>query len=183
MNARITSLFLLVALVISLPASGALSPGRVYPLQFIDVDGNELSTADGHVSVIVFSPQSEADKAEIVGDRIPEYCLGNPDYRMITIVGFGNNRSRPVQMLFTTVVRHRLDTEADRLRPRYAAKNLNRNPRTDIFAVADFDGTAASQLGRPDSSTFAVYVFDRRGKLVRQWSDIPSKEELAAALR
>jgi hypothetical protein len=168
----------------SLPLFGALSPGRVYALNFVDVDGRKLSTADGHVTVVVLSSRSDANKARVVGDRIPGYCLGNPTYRMITVIGLGQSRSRPLRMLLTSIVRRRLDAEAQRLQPRYAAKKLARNPRSDLFAVADFDGSAVSQLGSsPSSLAFTVLVFARNGQLLRQWNDVPSAGDLAAALK
>jgi hypothetical protein len=50
--------------------------------------------------------------------------------------------------------------------------------------VADFDGNAVSQLGiNPISAEFAVFVFDGKGRLVRRWSDAPSEEALAQAIK
>src|SRR6266540_3044482 len=70
------------------PLSGALSNGQRYRINFVDVDGNALSTADGHVTVLVLTTTADREKARTVGDRVPDYCLGNPDYRMITIIRF-----------------------------------------------------------------------------------------------
>jgi len=68
--------------------------------------------------------------------------------------------------------------------PPYDAKKLARDARRDIFAVADFDGTATSQLGvQPDSSAFRVFVFGRSGELLRQWDDVPSAAELATVVK
>ena len=47
----------------------------------------------------------------------------------------------------SAIIRHRLDVEAKELQKIYSARHLNRNPRSDMFAVADFDGKAVSQLG------------------------------------
>jgi len=65
-----------------------LSVGKIYALRFVDIDGNTLLTADGHVTVVVLTTQSNTDQARAVGDRVPGYCLGNPTYRMITVVNF-----------------------------------------------------------------------------------------------
>jgi len=162
---------------------GNLSLGQIYVLRFVDVDGHTLLTADGHVTVVVLTAQSNIDQARAVGDRVPDYCLGNPTYRMITVLNF-KNHSRPVRMILTALTRRRLDAEAKRLQPRYDAKKLARDARRDIFAVADFDGTATSQLGlQPDSSAFRVFVFGRSGELLRQWDDVPSAAELATVVK
>lgn len=165
----------------ALPADLAL--GQIYALRFVDVDGHTLLTADGHVTVVVLTTQSNIDQARAVGDRVPDYCLGNPTYRMITVLNF-KNHSRPVRMILTALARRRLDAEANRLQPRYDVKKLARDARRDIFAVADFDGTAMSQLGvQPNSSAFRVFVFGRSGELLRQWDDVPSAAELAAVVK
>ena len=160
-----------------------LSPGQIYALRFVDVDGNTLLTADGHVTVVVLTTQSNTDQARTVGDRVPDYCLGNPTYRMITVLNF-KKHSRPVRAILVALTRRRLDAEAKRLQPRYDAKKLARDARRDIFAVADFDGTATSQLGvQPDSSAFRVFVFGRSGELLQQWNNAPTAEQLAAVVK
>jgi hypothetical protein len=165
------------------PLLATLSDGQIYALNFFDVDGQTLSTADGHVTVVVLATSADAAKARAVGDRVPDYCLGNPTYRMITVLNF-KNHSRPVRMILTALTRRRLDAEAKRLQRRYDAKKLARDARRDIFAVADFDGTATSQLGvQPDSSAFRVFVFGRSGERLRQWDDVPSAADLAAVVK
>jgi hypothetical protein len=166
------------------PVLADLSPGQIYALKFVDVDSNELSTADGHVTIVVLTTQSDIDKAQAVGDRVPEYCLGDPLYRMITVVNLQKKRSKPIRMILTALMRRRLDAEAKRLQPRYSAKKISHDPRRDVFAVADFDGGLVSQLGgRFEAGDFRVLVFGRNGELLKQWNDIPSANELAAALR
>ena len=89
-----------------------------------------------------------------------------------------------MRMFFTAIVRHRIDAEAKRLQLRYAAKKIDRDARHDIFVVADFDGGAVSQLGRPfQSSGFHVLAFSRNGELLHQWDIVPSAVELAAVLK
>ena len=164
--------------------SPELSVGKIYALTFTDVDGNTLSTADGHVSVIVVATLPNIDKARTVGDRVPDYCLGNPTYRMITIVNFRKKRIRPARVILAALVRHRLDAEAQRLQLRYSEKKIARNPRRDVFAVADLDGEAIGQLGaRPEGVDFRVFVFGRNGELLRKWSSVPGAKELAAVVK
>jgi hypothetical protein len=86
--------------------------------------------------------------------------------------------------MISAVIRYRLDAEAKELQKIYAERQLKRNPRDDVFVVADFDGKAVSQLGiAPTSSEFAVFIFDGHGRLVRRWSDVPSTEALAQAIK
>jgi hypothetical protein len=49
--------------------------GQVYSFDLVDVDGNKLSTADGHVTTIVLACQSDVDRARVVGERGPD-CDG-----------------------------------------------------------------------------------------------------------
>ena len=161
-----------------------LTVGQIYALNFTDVDGNKLSTASGQVTVIVLATPRDAAKARTVGDHVPGYCLGDPTYRMITILNFQRTRSGLMRSISTAMVRRRLEAEAKRLQPRYLAKRIRRDPRRDVFAVADFDGTAVSQLGSlADSPVFCVFVFSRKGELLRRWNDVPSRNELAAVVK
>jgi hypothetical protein len=160
-----------------------LSVGQTYRLEFVDVDGNTLSSSDGHVSLVVLTTRSNWPKAQAVGDQVPDFCIGDPAYRFITVADFGPHRA-PVRALLTAGARLRLRAAARRAQPRYDEKKITRDPRRDIFAVADFDGKAVSQLGSASGTVpFRVFVFDRKGELMAQWNDVPSKEDLAAALR
>ena len=158
--------------------------GESYRINFVDVDGNALSTANGHITTVVFISQPNIDKARAVGDRAPDFCLGSPTYRMITVLAFEKRHSKPVRMILSSLMRRRLDSEARQLQPRYDKLKIARNARQDIFAVADFDGAITTQLGaKPDPSLFHVFVFGRNGELLKQWSDMPPSEELAAAMK
>ncbi len=161
-----------------------MAVGGNYTLNLIDVDSNKLSTADGHITVIVVTTSADFEKARLVGDRVPEFCLGDPAYRMVTIVNFQKRRSAPMRLFFAAVMRRRLDAEAKRLQPRYAAKKLARDPRRDVYAVADFDGTIVSRLGMSfESGVLRVFVFGRSGELLQQWNDVPSAADLASVVK
>jgi hypothetical protein len=87
-------------------------------------------------------------------------------------------------MILSSLVRHRLDAEGQRLQARYDKLRIARDARRDVFAVADFDGAIATQLGsQPCAGLFHVFVFGRTGELIKQWNDVPSAEELAAVLK
>ncbi len=173
-----------VSLFFAVPLHGTLSNGQRYALSFVDVDGHALSTADGHITVLVLATTGDSDKARSVGDRVPDYCLGNPSYRMITILHFTKKHTGLGRKIATMLVRHRLNEEAKRLQARYDAKKIGSNARSDIFAVADFDGTVSSQLGgQPEAADFRIFVFARNGELLQQWNEVPSAAELAVAVK
>ena len=174
-----TSYFLPTALL-----HGALSIGATYSLNFIDIDGNKCSTAEGHVTVLVLTTPADREKARTVGDRVPEHCLGNPDYRMITVCRFTRKHTAIGRRIATALVRHRTNEEARRLQPRYDRNGIKRDARKDIFIVTDFDGSVSSQLGQAEGTTdFCVFVFGRNGELLAQWHGVPSAEQLAVALK
>jgi len=52
---------------------GMLSNGQRYALNFVDIDGRKLSTADGHVTVVVLAPTGGAEKVRAVGDNVLDY--------------------------------------------------------------------------------------------------------------
>jgi hypothetical protein len=179
--------FFVIGTLILLTAArlhGALSIGATYPLGFVDIDGNKHSTADGHVTVIVLTTAADREKAHTVGDRVPERCLGNRDYRMITIIRFAKRHTVVGRRIATALIRHRVNEEAKRLQARYDGKKIARDARKDIFVATDFDGSASSQLGERQGATdFCVFVFGRNGELIAQWHGVPSAEQLAAAIK
>ena len=177
--------FLAALLAAATPAVQAveLQPGNAYPLTLTDVDQHQLSTSDGHVTIITVVTRKDEQKAQMVGERFSRLHLGDPKYRLITVVNFQQKIIQPFRGIAVAIIRHRLDVEAKELQKLYSARHLNRNPRSDIFAVADFDGKAVSQLGVvPTSTEFAVFAFDGRGRLVKRWNDPPSADVLAAAI-
>ena len=180
--ARALRYFFLVA---AIPAGQAveLRAGNVYPLTLTDVDQHQLSTSDGHVTIITVVTRKDEQKAQMIGDRFPRLYLGDPNYRLITVVNFQQKIVPLFRGIALAIIRHRLELEGKELQKIYSAKHLNRNPRYDLFVVADFDGKAVSQLDvGPASTEFAVFVFDGRGQLVRRWNDVPSAEALTAAI-
>jgi hypothetical protein len=162
---------------------GALSTGAIYSLSFVDINGNKLSTADGHVTVLVLATTADRDKAREVGDRVPDYCLGNSTYRMITIIRFTSKHLAIGRKVITALVRRRVNEEARQLQIRYDANKISREARKDIFTVTDFDGTASSQLDELGQADFRVLVFARDGKLLAQWTDVPSAKQLAEVIK
>lgn len=163
---------------------GDLSVGTTYSFGFVTIDGNKFSTADGHVSVVVLATPADRGKASAVGDRVPERVLGNPDYRMITVIRFARRRILFGQKLVTTLLRRRVNEEVARLQSRYKGKGIERDARKDVLVATDFDGSVSSQLGASTSEpNFSVFVFGRNGELVAQWHDVPSAEQLDGAIK
>jgi len=184
---RALQIFLFVTitlLVLTALLSGTLSTGTTYSIRFVDIDGNKLSTADGHVTIAVLTTTAEREKARTVGDRVPDYCLGNPDYRMITIVHFTGAHMAIGRRVATAFIRHRVREAAKRLQARYDAQKILRDASRDVFVVTDFDGTVASQFGEAGRvNDFCAFVFGPTGELRAQWNDVPSAEQLSAALK
>lgn len=182
--ARPLQYFFLAAILAGTPVrANEMRPGNVYPLTFTDVDRQQLSTSDGHISIITVVTRKDEQKAQQVGDRVPHVYLGDPRFRLITMVNFQQKIFSPFRGMISVIIRSRMDAEAKELQKIYTAKHLTHNPRSDIFVVADFDGKAVSQFGiAPSSSEFVVFVFDGRGRLVRRWNDVPSVDALSAAL-
>jgi hypothetical protein len=176
--------FLLLIFAAAAAQAIQLHPGNSYPLTFTDVDHHQLSTADGHVTIISVVNRRDEAKAETVGDRVSKITFGDPKVRLITLVNFQQNIIFPLRGMVSAVIRHRLDAEAKEIQKSYAERHINRNARDDIYVVADFDGKAVSQLGiAPVSPEFAVFVFDGKGRLVRKWSDVPTPEMLTQAIK
>ena len=176
--------FLIAILAVASVQAVELRVGNNYPLIFTDVDRHQVSTADGHVTIITVVNRRDEAKAQTVGDRVSKMIFGDPKFRLITLVNFQQNILLPLRGMVSAVIRHRLDVEAKEMQKSYAERHINRNARDDIYVLADFDGKAVSQLGiNPISPEFAVFVFDGHGRLVRRWSDVPSAETLAQSLK
>jgi len=182
---RATTIFLTVLLALTTVASGAyaVATGEHAMVKLTEIDGRTLSTGDGVVTTLILTTRPESNKARLVGDRTPVRCLGNPKYRMVTVVQFSKSTSGTVRYLLTKLALSRINSEAKDLKPRYRAKNLTTDPRQDIHVVFDFDGGVASQLGLKESGTFKVFVFGPDGTLRRQWTTVPEAQELDAALQ
>src|SRR5436853_2431647 len=177
-------IFVLVWCVPSISILAQPIDGKNYRVDLVDVDGTALSTGGGQITTLVLTNQANVDKARAVGDRIPDSCLGNSRYRMITVLTFEKKHSKPIRMILTSLMRRRLDSEGRRLQSRYDQFKIARNARQDVSAVADFDGTITNQLGaQPASTLFHVFVFGRNGELLKNWNDVPPAEDLAAALK
>ena len=176
--------FLALMFAIANAEAVQLRPGNTYSLVFTDVDRHQLSTADGHITIISVVTNRDEAKAQTVGDRMTQITLGDPKIRLINLVNFQQNILPPLRGMVSAIIRHRLDTEAKDIQKTYAQRHINRNARDDIYVVADFDGKSVTQLGiAPTSSEFGVFIFDGHGRLVRHWNDVPSLEMLTQAIK
>jgi len=186
-SVRALQIFLLVAMSLLLSgmlACGELSTGNTYSISFVDINGNKHSTADGHVTIVVLTTSADREQARIVGDHVPDFCLGHPAYRMITVVYFTGRHMAIGRRVATAFIRHRVREAGQRLQARYDALKISRDAQSDIFVVTDFDGTIAAQLGQPAGATdFRVFVFGKSGELLAQWHGVPSGDELATVLK
>ena len=132
--ARPLQYFFLAALVAATSAHAVeLRPGNVYQLSFTDVDKQELSTSDGHVTVITVVTREDESKAQTVGDRIAPVYMGNPKYRLINLVNFQQKIFPPFRGMISAIIRYRLDAEAKKLQKIYSEKRIKRAIRAPIF--------------------------------------------------
>ena len=178
---QILSLALLCTCAIA--ASAPLQPGSVYDLTFRDVDGQDVATAAGIITILTVTTRATEEKARAVSKLVPEQYIGDPKYRYITLVDFEGKLASPLWGLTRAIIRNRLDAEAKLLKPRYDAKKLTRDPRKDVYVVADFDGNAVSRLGlTPGLPDVVVFIFDSRGKLLARWESMPPEEAFVQAL-
>jgi hypothetical protein len=141
---RALQIFSFLTLTLFIPATllhGTLSSGRSYSISFVDINGNKLSTADGHVTIVVLTTTADRQKTRSVGDRVPDFCLGNPNYRMVTVIHFTGTHTVIGRRVATAFIRHRAREEAKRLQARYDAQKISRDASRDIFVVTDFDPT------------------------------------------
>ncbi|HEY4284107.1 MAG TPA: hypothetical protein VGM62_13655 [Chthoniobacterales bacterium] len=186
MKMRTTRIFLPVLVILVIPVSKvqSLTTGQMVRFKVTDVDGRKLSALDGPTTMLVLTTRQDLDKAQLIGNRAPERCLGNPKFRMITVIQFNKSTSQAMRFVYSALVRKRVAAEANRLKPRYRAKKLTTDPRQDVHVVADFDGTTAAQLGLSDSAgLFAVVILTPDGVVLREWRVVPSAQELDIALR
>jgi hypothetical protein len=184
---RALQIFLLVGTALLLSGAllrGTLPTGTSYSISFVDIDGKKLSTADGHLSIVVLTTAADHEKARTVGDRVPDFCLGNPDYRMITVIHFTGRHMAIGRRIATAFIRRRVRDETKRLQARYDAQKISRDAKSDIFVVTDFDGITATRLGEAEGAKdFCVFVFGRSGELLAQWQGVPTGDELAGVLK
>lgn len=175
----------LILLVAATPqaAPDRFAPGTTHPLVFSDVDGNNLSTSEGQVTILTVVTRADEEKARAVADLVPDRYIGDPRYHYITLVNFEGRIPRPLQGLTRAIIRGRLALEAKELRPQYEAKKLGRDPRSDIHVIADFDGSAAEKLGMAAKADgIAVFVFNGQGRVIARWREVPPGNSLPKAL-
>jgi hypothetical protein len=185
MSARCFGIFLLLLFAgeVGVAVAAEWQPGVSHDLTFRDVDGNDLSTNDGHVTVITVVTRADEANARAVADLVPDQYVGDANYRYVTLVNFQGRLARPFHGLTRAIIRTRLASEARELKPQYLAKKIARDPRDDLHVIADFDGSAVARLGLPaNDAGVAVFVFDGKGKLVARWNGVPPDDSLAKAL-
>jgi len=173
---------LFVALTI--PAAAAeLHVGSSHRIRLRDISGQEHATAAGTVVIVTVVTRQTLKKAGQVANTLPDRCLGDPNYRYIAIVNFQRQIAAPLQGFVRAIIRRKLVTEVNKLQKKYSARGITRDPRRDVLLVPDFDGGAVTQLGlTPQSGGVAVFVFNRQGRLVARWNDVPGAEAMAGAI-
>lgn len=176
--------FFFVAFALAAPASGdGIQPGTIRRCASNDVDGNQISSFDGHVTLLAVVTRANQDDARVLADRVPRQYYGDPHVRLVTVVNFQGKIYRSLRAITSAVIRRRLEAEAQRLRPIYEGKRLAHDPRRDLFVIADFDAEMTAGLGLPrDRQDTTVLVLNGEGRLVEGWNGVPSAGALSAAL-
>jgi hypothetical protein len=184
MNRRCLQFFLAALFFSSAIAPAAdPAPGKSYQIRLRDVEGRQFFLSDGRATLLTVATRETEAKAHQVGHNVPGQFVGHPHYRCVTVINFQNRIPSFLRRIIAAVVRRRFRAEAHAVQLRYSARKIRHSPRLDLFAIADFDGATIRQLGiEPASNKFAVFVFNGRGRLVRQWRDVPSRDEIASAL-
>lgn len=148
-----------------------------------DVNGNTVSLANGHVTVVSIVNRGNQHDARVVADRVPRRYYGDERLQMIVV----GTLQKKIPGLFHNFVlalfRRRVELEARRLQPIYQSRAVKRDPRGDIHLVPDFTGDEAARFDVPISDNrLRVYLLGRDGRVLADWRRIPESEEMAAAL-
>jgi len=102
---------------------------------------------------------------------------------MVTVLRFDQTRSSFTRYVLTRLIRRQLDADAAQLKARYEAKHLRSDPRSDVYAVADFEGQMVSTFGLPaGANQFRVLILSSTGELLQNWTEVPTAEQLNAAI-
>src|SRR3954451_1383432 len=104
--------FLVLCLAATTAQAIQLRQGNTYALTFTDVDRHQLSTADGHVTIISVVTRRDEAKADTVGERMSKITFGDPKVRLINVVNFQQSIFSPLRGMVSAMIRNRLDQEA-----------------------------------------------------------------------
>jgi len=181
MNRTVTQILFFIFSTASLLAEPR-EGGRVARLEFEDVDRHRLSTSDGHVTLLVVIDRDTEALARTLGDRVPSQFIGKSALRMITVVRFESLKGRAFRYVANALIRKHRDAHIADMRAVYGAKQIARDPRDDIFVVADYDAAISNQLHLAQTTKFAAFLFGRDGRLFSRWNQVPSAEVLASAM-
>lgn len=158
-----------------------LHVGSKYAIDMADVDGRHISTADGHVTVLVVIQRDGEGRAQTLGDRVPGRFIGKATHRIVTVINLESETMTPLRGIANMLIRRHRDAHIADMRKVYLSKNIKRDPLQDIFAVADFDGHLLQQL-HAQHGKFVAMVFGRDGRLFANWDAVPTSEALASAM-
>jgi hypothetical protein len=171
------------AILFAAPAAIGSSRAEVYRASLTDVDGNTVSLADGHITVVTIVTRANQHDGRFLGERIPHRYYGNENLRLLVVVNLQRKFFAVLHGFVDGFVRHRLDLEAKRLRPIYEANKVTHDPRHDLHVVTDFESRQSVAFGVPaESSNTVVIVLGRGGEELARWSKLPESEVLADVL-
>ena len=95
--------------------------------------------------------------------RNPDFCLGDPTCRMITVVAFETKHSKLARALFTSFMRRRVDSESKQLQTRFDRLQIVRNARQDVSPSPISKPRLQRRLIQSRvAALFHVFVFGRK---------------------
>lgn len=139
----------------------------------LDADGKKVSfNTPGRVTVILGSNEETQMQTRQSGRALDCY-QGRPDFRVIVLVDLRKSLGNIVKPYVRMRMRNDLNAEALRVKPFYIQNGNNQDPRPDLSAIPDFDGTLCQQLKWSEPThVMRVVVFGKDGKEWERWDDL-----------
>lgn len=149
-----------------------------------DADGKEWKLDEpGRVTVVILNTDRTARQARDMAKALDEF-QGRTDFRALVIVNLHESLGRHVRPVTLFRIRHDLDAEARRIEPLYRKNSNPNDPRKDIGAVPDFDGSITRALGfNTPHTNLRVMVFGKDGVLAARWDPADDREAVRKKVR
>ncbi len=171
----------LAASLLLLPAMGGRAADPE-PIAAVDVDGRPVQlNATGKITAVLSSSPDTQDRTRTAGAALDRF-RGRKDFGLVIVVDLRGSLAGLAQGYVRDRMKRDLDSEAERLRPSFAANGNTGNPRAELEAVADFDGAVVDALRwNKDSGKLRATLFGPDGREIRKWDDLRDPRELDRA--
>lgn len=152
--------------------------------QLRDIFDRSVGPGDGAIYVVAVASRPRTDDLREVGRRIPDEIRTHPHVRVINVIDFDGSVPGAFETVTLASMKREMQDRMTEMRSTYRARGLEHDPSQNLFAVADFRGEQSRGMNVERSGQgFDLFVYDRRGRLAGQWSELPSEEELERVLR